>query len=113
MCAYVCSSERIPLYGNTPGSGTKLDTLQDLGANFINSILGSLDDHDILQDLPETEENTERLAALRRARPVFTEWRAGRFSMLSIAEKQAFLRMLKRVYCPKCLQKIDFKVEVR
>lgn len=96
-----------------PGSEKTPAMLQALGADFVTSLLGSLDDHDILQDLPETKENTQWLAALRRARPVFTEWRAGRFSMLSIAEKQVFLRMLKRVYCPKCLQKIDFKTEVR
>lgn len=112
-CTYVCISKRLPLYGNMPGSGKLPATEEPLRSNFITRLLANLDDHDILKDLPETEENAKRLEALRNARPAVTDWRVVQFSKLSIAQKQAFLRLLKRVYCPKCLQKIDFKVDVR
>lgn len=113
-CTYICISERLPLYGNMPGSGKLPAKRKALRRNFIARLLVNLDDHDILKDLPETEGNAKRLEALRNARPaVVTDWRAVQFSKLSIAQKQAFLRLLKRVYCPKCLEKIDFKVDVR
>lgn len=113
MCAYVSGSrDGLPtiLYGNIAASRAKQDPEHN---RLIEQLLDGSDDHDILQTVGKTNENSAKLKALKRGRRAYNEWSASRFSMLSYAEKHAFLKALRRVYCPKCLQKIDFKVQVR
>lgn len=113
-CAYVVgggdTTPQTPLYGNitTETDGIAVPSVEQLFEGF--------DDHDILHDLAETEENSETLGRLRKARQAFDYWgekKKGAFSLLGVKEKQEFLTRLKNVYCPKCLERIDFRVEVR
>lgn len=92
--------------------------IEAIRETVIKEMLKELDDHEILQNLPETNENSAQLRALRNGRFAFNEWKitvkkVDQFSRLSAREKQAFLKMLKHVYCPKCLEEIDFQVQVR
>lgn len=100
----------MPLYGNIPvGTGGAT-------APSVEQLFKEFDDHDILHDLAETEENSRTLGALRKARQSFDKWgekKKEEFSLLSVKEKQDFLKSLKRAHCPKCLERIDFGVEVR
>lgn len=101
----------MPLYGNIPAN-------EDGGtAPSVEQLFKEFDDHDILHDLAGTGENSGTLGALRRARKAFDAWmekkKGGGFSTLGVREKQNILRNLKRAHCPKCLERIDFGVEVR
>lgn len=114
-CAYIVgggiTTPQVPLYGNIPAN-------EDGGtAPSAEQLFKEFDDHDILHDLTETEENSGTLGALRMARKAFDAWtekkNEGGFSTSGVKEEQGILRNLKCSYCPKCLERVDFRVEVR
>lgn len=125
---------RLRLYGNMPPLKKGWSVDKNV---FIARVLRNGDDHDLIKDLAETKANRAQLRQLKRARKALDAWKdlepsrktdpkaehirfetrpvitGGRFSTLSIAERGEILRRLKLVYCPKCLEEIDFGIEVR
>lgn len=117
-CSYMSRSLGggvLPSYGNLPPAE---DPGEDGKEEFIQRLLDRFDDHNILHDLPETEENSQQLQVLRKRRQAYNDrmtnvLKEDHFSTLNMTDKQILVRALKQVHCPRCLQRIDFETEVR